>query len=130
MKHLAAGILAATLLAAAGSCSSSSGPVAGMLTVSLATPNPGTDGAILLTVAGPQALTSVTAGAGLRAFLQPLSATTKVALTGSLTSGAILTIGVADVGQATQYHATIQGVAASADFQLRPLAGYSLAVSR
>ena len=130
MKHLAAGILAATLLTAAGSCSSSSGPVAGMLTVSLRAPNPGADGAILLTVAGPQALTSVTADAGLRVFSQPLSTVTKVALTGSLASGAILTIGVADVRQATQYHGTIQSVAASADFQLRPLAGYALTVSR
>ena len=130
MKHLAAGILAAMLLGAVGSCSSSSGPVAGMLTVSLRTPNPGADGAILLTVGGPQTLTSVTADAGLRVFSQPLSTVTKVALTGSLTSGAILTIGVADVRQATQYHGTIQGVAASADFQLRSLTGYSLTVSR
>ena len=130
MTRLARGILAAILLGAVGSCSSSSGPVAGVLTVSLATPNPGADGAILLTVAGPQALTSVTAGTGLRAFSQPLSTITKVAITGPLPRGAILTIGVADVGQATQYHATVQGVAASADFQLRPLAGYSLSVSR
>ena len=130
MKRLACGILAAILVAAGGSCSGSSGPVAGILTVSLRTPNPGADGAILFTVRGPQAITSVTAGTGLRVFSQPLSTVTKVALTGPLTSGAILTIGVADVGQATQYHATIQVAAASADFQLRPLAGYSLTVSR
>ncbi len=130
MKWLARGILAAMLLAAAGSCSSSSGPVAGVLTISLRTPNAGADGAVLLTIAGPQALTSVTAGTGLRAFPQPLSTITKVALTGSLTNGAILTIGVADVGQAAQYTASIQGVAASSDFQLRSLAGYHLTVSR
>lgn len=131
MKRLAGRILAAMLLAAAGSCSSSSGPVAGILTVSLRTPNAGADGALLITVFGPQALTSVTAGTGLRVFSQlPLSAVTKLAVTGPLTNGAILTIGVADVGQATQYHASIQGAAASTDFQLRPLGGYSLTVSR
>jgi hypothetical protein len=130
MTRLARGIVAASLVVAAVSCNSGSGPVAGTLTVSLATPNPGADGAMLLTVAGPQAITSVTAATGLRAFSQPLSTITKVALTGPLMRGAVLTIGVADVGQATQYHATVQGVAASADFQLRPLVGYSLTVSR
>ena len=130
MKRLAQALLTATLLVAAGSCSSSSGPVAGELTVSLHTPNPGADGAMLLTITGPQALTSVTAGSGLRVFSQPPSTTTKLALTGTLTNGAILTIGVADVGKAAQYIATLQGVAASADFQLRSFAGYSLTVSR
>ena len=130
MKRLTQGILATMLFAAAGSCSSSSGPVAGMLTVSLRTPNPGADGAILFTVTGPQAITSVTAGTGLRVFSQPLSMVTKVALTGPLTSGAILTIGVADVGKATQYSATVQEVAAASDYQLRSLAGYGLTVSR
>jgi len=130
MTRLAGGILAAMLLAAVGSCSSSSGPVAGVLTVSLRTPNPGADGAMLFTVTGPQALTSVTAGAGLRVFSPPLATITKLAVTGPLTNGAILTIGVADVGQVAQYTATVQGVAASADFQLRALAGYSLTVSR
>lgn len=130
MNRMAAGILAALLLAGVLSCSSGTGPVAGILTVSLRTPNAGADGAILLTVTGPQALTSVTAGAGLRAFAQPLSTDTKIALTGPLTSGVIVSIGVADVAKAAQYHATVQGVAASADFQLRSLAGYSLSVSR
>ena len=130
MTRLTRGILVAMLLGAGGSCSSGSGPVAGMLTVSLHTPNPGADGAILLTVSGPQALTSVAAGTGLRVFSQSLGTPTKLAITGPLTRGTILTIGVTDVGQATQYRATIQSVAASTDFQLRPLEGYSLTVSR
>ena len=130
MNRMAARILAAFLLAGALSCSSGTGPVAGMLTVLLHTPNAGADGAILLTVTGPQALTSVTAGAGLRAFSEPLSTVTKIALTGRLSDGAIVSIGVADVAKATQYHATVQGVAASADFQLRSLGGYTLTVAR
>ncbi len=65
----------ALALGGAGSCSSGTGPVAGLLTVSLATPNAGADGAMLLTVTGPSALTSVTAGTGLVVFSQALSAT-------------------------------------------------------
>ena len=121
----------ALALAGAGSCSSDGGggPVAGTLTLSLTTPNSGVDGAILLSVIGPQAPTSITAGAGLRAFSQPLSTNTKVAVTGTLTSGPILTFGVTDTRQAAQYVALVRGVAASADFQLRSLSGYSLTVS-
>ena len=130
MNRMVGRILAASLLAGALSCSSGTGPVAGMLSVSLHSPNAGADGAILLTVTGPQSLTSVTAGTGLRAFSQPLSTDTKIALTGPLSDGVIVTIGVADVAKAAQYHATVQGVAASADFQLRSLAGYSLTVAR
>ena len=114
---------------AAGSCSDGgTGPVAGVLTVSLATPNPGTDGAILFQVSGPQALTSVAAGPGLRVFAPRLSLSTRLAVTGTLTNGALVTIGVADTRSAGQYIATVQSVAAP-DFQLRSLTGYSLTVS-
>jgi len=113
---------------AAGSCSDGTGPVAGMLTVSLATHNPGTDGAILFQVSGPQALTSVAAGPGLRVFAPRLSLSTRLAVTGTLTNGALVTIGVADTRSAGQYIATVQSVAAP-DFQLRSLTGYSLTVS-
>jgi len=130
MKRLGRWLLVALVLGGgAGSCSESSGPVAGLLTVSLATPNAGADGAILFNVSGPQALTSVTARPGLRVFSQPLSTSTRVAVTGTLTSGAVVTIGVADTRNVAQYTATVQVVAAP-DFQLRSLTGYSLTVSR
>jgi len=103
--------------------------VAGVLTVSLATPNAGADGAILFSVSGPQALSSVTAGPGLRVFAQPLSTLTRFAVTGTLTNGAVVTIGVVDTRNVAQYRATVQAVAAL-DFQLRSLAGYSLTVSQ
>ncbi len=129
MKRLAGWLLVALALGSgAGSCSSI-GPVAGLLTVSLATPNAGADGAILFNVSGPHALTSVTAGPGLRVFAQPLSTSTRVAVTGTLTNGAVVTIGVADTRTVAQYTATVQAVAAP-DFQLRSLTGYSLTVSR
>ena len=132
MKRLGGWLLVALALAGgAGSCSGDggTGPVAGVLTVSLATPNAGADGAILFSVSGPQALTSVTAGSGLRVFAQPLSTLTRFAVTGTLTNGAVVTIGVADTRNVAQYRATVQAVAA-ADFQLRPLTGYSLTISQ
>jgi len=129
MKRLGAWLLVALpLAAAAGSCSSGTGPVAGVLTVSLATPNAGADGAMLFSVSGPQALTRVAAAPGLRVFSQPLSTLTRFAVTGTLTNGAVVTIGVADTRQAAQYAATVQAVAAP-DFQLRALSRYSLTVS-
>jgi len=128
MKRFAGWLLVGLALGGAGSCSESSGPVAGVLTVSLATPTGGANGAILFSVSGPQALTSVTAAPGLRVFAQPLSTLTRVAVTGTLTSGAVVTIGVADTRNVAQYAATVQAVAAP-DFQLRSLTGYSLTVS-
>jgi hypothetical protein len=123
-------LVALALAGGAGSCSGDggTGPVAGVLTVSLATPNAGADGAILFSVSGPQPLTSVTAGPGFRIFAQPLSTFTRFAVTGTLTNGAVVTIGVADTRKAAQYVATVRAVAAS-DFQLRLLTGYSLTVS-
>ena len=131
MTPLRGWLLVVLALGGAGSCSESAGPVAGVLMVSLTTPNPNADGAILLTVTGPSALTSaaVPSASGLQLFSQPLSTTTSFAVTGTLTNTAILTIGVADVSKSSQYTATIQSVAA-VDFQLRPLNGYSLKVAQ
>src|SRR5439155_491502 len=89
-KNLSITLPMGLALGGAGSCGDGgSGPVAGVLTVSLATPNAGADGAILFSVSGPQALSSVTAGPGLRVFAQPLSTLTRFAVTGTLTNGAV-----------------------------------------
>src|SRR5437667_12815161 len=129
MKRLGRWLLVALALGGAGSCSSDAGtgPVAGVLTVSLATPNAGSDGAIQFRVTGPVAPTSVTAAPGLRVFSQPLTMVTRVAVTGTLTNGPVLTIGVADTRKLIHYATTIEAVAGS-DFQLRPLTGYSLTI--
>jgi hypothetical protein len=106
-----------------------SGP--GTLKVRLTAPAANADSAIEFTITGPAPLTSVTAGTGLRLFQQPLGGTTTgFALTGSLVNGAtILTIGVPDVGAFSQYSGSIQGVA-QANYQLRVLNGYALALTR
>jgi hypothetical protein len=114
------------ILAGALACSDSPSP--GVLKVNLTTPNSGVDGAILLTVNGPGVLLSAAPGAGLRVFTQPFGTTNHVALTGTLTTGTILTIEVPDVGTASAYTATIQQVATPA-YQLRALSGYSLKVA-
>jgi len=118
----------AALLGALFACIDSSGPGA-LLKINLTTPNSGADGAILLAVGGPAPLMSVTPGEGLRLFAEPLAATNYFALTGPLSAGTILIIGVADADRASAYSATIQQVATPA-YQLRPLAGYSLRLSR
>jgi hypothetical protein len=125
--------LLATLLVAGLSCGDSTGPSGpGMLKVRLTSANSGLDSAIAFTITGPAPLTSATAGTGLRLFQQPLGGTaTRFAITGQLTNGAtILTIGVANIGDLTQYTGTIQGVA-TPSFQLRVLpGGYAVALIR
>jgi hypothetical protein len=131
MKRLfGVAILAGGLLA--GSCKgdtpTQSGP--GTLVVRLTAPAANADSAIELTITGPAAPTSATAGAGLRLFQSAAGTTTSFALTGRLTNGAtILTIGVVDVSAFAQYQGSIQGVA-QANYQLRVLNGYALAVTR
>jgi hypothetical protein len=123
-----AGVLLASL-ECGGSTEPKTGPVPGALVVTLATPNTD-DAAILLTVTGPAAPTSVTPQTGLRLFQGGgLGATSHLVLTGALGNGPILTLQVADVNVASSYHATIQSVA-STDYVLRTVAAYSLTVAQ
>ena len=67
-----------------------------------------------------------------RLFQQPLGGTsTRFALIGQLTAGAtILTIGIQDLGELSQYNGTIAGVAMP-NYTLRILpGGYALALTR
>ena len=129
-RILGIAMLAAALVSA--DCGKDNGPTAGNLLVKLTSPNSGADSAIVFTITGPVALTSVAPGAGLRVFQQPLGGlTTRFALVGQLTTGAtILTIGVSNTGQVSQYTGAISGVAQSSNYQLRALTGYQLTVTR
>jgi hypothetical protein len=132
MKRLLVLTACAVVLVAASCGKDGTGSGAGELSVRLTSPNSGADSAIVFTIAGPAALTSATAGVGLRLFQQPLGGTTtRFALTGRLmTSTTILTIGVADVNAVGQYTGTIEGVA-QPNFVLRTLPGnYVLTVIR
>jgi hypothetical protein len=124
--------LIAALVTATATCGDGLQPVAGELTFALVTPNSGADGAVLLVVKGPAAITGVRlpSGSGLRLFASPPGADSiTVALTGTLTNGVILLVGVADVHKATSYNAFVRQVAAS-DYTLRSLTGYGTTVSR
>ena len=121
--------LIGTLAACGGG---STGPVAGILKVKLATtPNSGLDGAVLLTVTGPVIPSGAAAQAGFRLFGTPTATTNKFAVTGTLATGSLLfTIDVPDINKVSQYSATIQQVAASSNFALRSLTSYALSVTK
>ena len=133
MNRLLGGALVAVVMLTGLSCGNdptASGP--GVFKVQLTSPNSGADSAIVFTITGPAALTSASAGTGLRLFQQPLGSTsTRFALTGLLTNGAtILTIGVTDIRALSQYSGAINGVALPS-YQLRVLpGGYALALTR
>ena len=134
MKHLFGAAMLAGLIAVGLSCGGDSTKVSGPgeLIVRLTSPNSGLDSAIAFTITGPAALTSAVPGAGLRMFQQPLGGTsTRFALIGQLTTGAtILTIGIQDLGELSQYTGTINGVAMP-NYNLRILpGGYALALTR
>jgi hypothetical protein len=134
MKRLISAAVLAGVIAVGLSCGGKeptvSGP--GELKVRLTSPNSGLDSAIVFTISGPAALTSAVAAPGLRLFQQSLGGTsTRFALIGQLTTGVtILTIGVQDLGELSQYTGTITGVAVP-NYSLRVLpGGYALALTR
>ena len=133
MKRLFSVALLAGVIAVGLSCGKDttvSGP--GELKVRLTSPNSGLDSAIVFTITGPAALTSAIPGTGLRLFQQPLGGTsTRFALIGQLNNGAtILTIGIKDLGEFSQYAGAITGVA-TPSYALRILpGGYALALTR
>ncbi len=104
----------------------------GEVKIRLTSPNSGLDSAIVFTITGPAALTSAVPGTGLRLFQQPFGGTsTRFALIGQLNAGAlILTIGVQDISELSQYSGSITGVALP-NYNLRTLpGGYALALTR
>jgi hypothetical protein len=134
MKRLFGAALLAGLIAVGLSCGGDSTRVSGPgeLKVRLTSPNSGLDSAIVFTITGPTALTSAVPGTGLRLFQEPFGGTsTRFALIGQLrTSATILTIGIKDLGELSQYSGTITGVAMP-NYTLRILpGGYALALTR
>jgi hypothetical protein len=74
---------------------------------------------------------AVSPAAGLIAWGGPVTTPlAKIALTGTLSTGTILTLQVDDVTKVKQYSATLQQVASSSDYSLRSLTGYSLSVTK
>jgi hypothetical protein len=124
-----------TLLAAAvillAACKNSTGPVAGTLKVNLTTPNSGFDGAAVIALTSPVPPTSVTPAAGLALWGGPVATTNaRIVLTGTLSTGTILTLQVDDVNKAGQYSVTVQQVAATTYQRRTSLSGYSATVTK
>ena len=112
-------------------CKNSTGPVAGTLKVNLTTPNSGFDGAAIIALTSPVPPTSVTAGAGLALWGGPVATTSaRIVLTGTLSTGTILTLQVDDVNKVGQYSVTIQQVAATTYQRRTSLTGYSATVTK
>lgn len=105
-------------------------PVPGTLSVNLVTPY-SDDGALLLSIQGPEAPTAIRASAGLRLFTSSAapSNSNAVVVVGPISSGALLTLTIPDVSHASEFIASIhQG--ASPSYAVRSSADYSLSVSQ
>lgn len=126
-------ILAAAALAAVLACSDGTGPVAGTLNVNLTSPNSGLDEAAIVRLSMPAPPRAIAAGNGLVLWGAPVTTPqAKVALTGTLSNGTILTLEVDDVNQVSQYSAVVEQVAPSAlPHRVRlSVTGYSLTVTK
>jgi len=120
------------LAAGAAACSGEQGPVAGELSVRLATPR-ATDRAIAFVVVGPQHDATVAAGSNYRLFSSASTAgdTTWITVvapkTGGLAAGEVARIAVNDTRRAGSYLIWLGDVAA-ADYHVGDTAGVSLKV--
>lgn len=130
--HRLAAILAAGALLAA--CGEQKGPttpdpVPGTLELRLMTPN-AADGAILVSVSGPERIQSVQAAGTYLLHARVSGSAFKAALFGPLASGPLLRFAVPDVGKAAAYQATVVEVADDASNLRASLSGYTLTAAR
>lgn len=117
------------VLIAALSCSDG-GPQAGSLTFDLVTPR-ADDGAVQfkVTTVTPNTVTGVSAACtGCNIFSEAVSDTEiRGVVTGQLSAGALISVGVSDVKSSESFTAQVVAVA-SRDYALRPASNYSLEV--
>ncbi len=128
MKSLRAVALAGLAVALAG-CGKSdgTGPVAGLLTVTLSTSSANT-GALMFTVSGGP-IDAVNA-TGYRTYQTAVNSTSRrIILTGDIGAGTVVQLQVPDINQAASYTAQVEQAADRTTYL--PLAGgYSLSVQR
>jgi hypothetical protein len=128
--RFAALLVVGALLSSCGGSSEPSGPTAGVLSLTLNTPNT-SDGAILFRVNGG-VVDSIAgnpvmvASGSYNTFTGNL---TRVVIAGPITDGAIAYLFVPDVGKVASYTITIEQVVANATYAQRSTAGYSMAVA-
>jgi hypothetical protein len=122
-------LVAATALVAScgGGGGDGGGPEAGVLRLTLDTPNAG-DGAILFRVTGE--IDSIQGGAMMQeGSYGEVSTYTRVVIAGNLVDGPVAYLFVSDVADIATYVATVEQVAVKATNAQRSLAGYSITVS-
>lgn len=106
-------------------------PVAGTLKVNLLDPNNGQDGAVMLALQFPTTPASVSAGPGLTLWGGPVTTSpARLVLTGTTTSGTILTLQVDDINKVGQYHVLLLAVANGTTYQPQPLLLYSATITK
>jgi len=91
-------------------CSNSTGPVAGILNVSLSSPHPD-DGAVLLSISGGRVDSVESIGYQIYSA-RPAPETLKLIITGNLAGGPIARIHISDLRQASRYDVSLDQVAA------------------
>ena len=104
-------------------------PVAGDLTVSLATPNT-QDGALLLRIVGQLEVKDVKPVGNYRVSFHTAGPITRVVITGDLAGGDILKISVPDVGKAASYTAYVEQAASRTTYALLETGGYTLTIRK
>jgi len=105
------------------------GPQSGMVVVSLITPNTD-DGAIRLTVNGPQVNTPQSATGAYVVFSRQVSQqVVDVIVVGDLVTGALIDIPVADMNRADEYRVSVAQVADRSDTLRTSLTGYAATVT-
>jgi len=104
------------------------GPVAGDLTLILATPGT-SDGAVLVRLTGP--IESITPASGYLLESEPLSGgMTRFVIVGSIVAGPIARIRVPDINAVGTYLTLVEQVADRNTFALLSTAGYTVSVSK
>ena len=121
--------LGAFVSACGGSGGGSSGPTAGTLNVTLATPN-SDDGALLVTLRGAP-VTAVHAASGLVLYsrLSTNGDTAFVVVAGNVAAGVVATVDVPDLSKKASYSGVVNQVAQRSTWAQRSTAGYSLALN-
>ncbi len=127
MKRLLVG-----LVVAVAACAGEQGPVAGELSIRIATPR-ATDRAIMFVLTGAQSGVTASPGSGYLVFAGPSTegATTRIVVAApagsGIAAGEVARISVADVRKASSYSAKLEDVAA-ATYAVADTAGVSLSV--
>jgi hypothetical protein len=120
-------VAATALVASCGGGGGDGGPEAGVLRLTLDTPNTG-DGAILFRVTG--VVDSVAGGLMMQdGSYSAVSTFTRIVVAGNLVDGPVAYLFVPDVNDIATYTVTVEQVAVKATNAQRSLTGYSIAVS-